>query len=138
MGITENEQKKEYLNRYGKLCRQIKRIEQQIRELRRDKICPAIQYDDMPKGSNQSDLSDYAARLDELEREYIKQKKEKLAICDEIKGKIESLDNENEKDVLIYRYIGLWKWEDICSKMGYSWRQIHYIHSRALKNINIA
>lgn len=56
----------------------------------------------------------------------------KIQKCKEIKDRIEQLENEDEKDVLLYRYIKLMKWEDICTKMKYSWKQIHRIHSNAL------
>ena len=37
------------------------------------------------------------------------------------------------------KYIELKHWEQICVDMNYSWRQIHYIHSEALKMLgNIA
>jgi DNA-directed RNA polymerase specialized sigma subunit len=47
------------------------------------------------------------------------------------------MEDENEKDVLTYRYLRGMKWEDIAVKMGYSWRRIHYIHSKALENFRI-
>lgn len=137
MQKSENEIKKEYLGNYRNLTRQITRLENQIKELRWDKMCPIVTYDDMPKGSNQSDLSDYVARLDELQTECIKLRKEKLEVCQEIRGKIESMENEVEKDVLQYRYIEMLKWEAICIAIGYSWKQTHRIHARALSNFKM-
>lgn len=134
---SENDIKKEYLCSYANLCRQIKRIERQIRILRMDKISPSMFYDDMPKGCNQQDLSAYAAQLDQLEREYIDKKLQKLDKCQAIMDKIEELESENEKDVLTYRYIGMRSWEDICHKMGYSWQHTHRIHAKALQNLKM-
>ena len=100
-------------------------------------MCPAIQYDDMPKGSNQTDLSSYAATLDGYEREYLSEIEYKQELCKEIRDCIEKMERENEKDVLVYRYIELRTWEDIAVRMNYSWQHVHKIHSNALKNFII-
>ena len=47
------------------------------------------------------------------------------------------LMSEDEKDVLMYRYIKLMKWEDICMKMDYSLQHIHRIHKKALENFKM-
>lgn len=52
-----------------------------------------------------------------------------------IENIIEGLD-EKEKLLMRYRYIKGLKWETICYKMDYSWRQIHNIHSKILKELN--
>lgn len=130
----EIEKKKEYLKGYERVVHQMKRSEMIIREIRLDKVCPSVIMDDMPHALYSSDLSAYAAKLDREERRYIKARYKRLMICTEIKNKIEKMDNEDEKDVLIYRYIRLMKWDDIAVKMGYSWQHIHKIHSRALGN----
>jgi len=91
----------------------------------------------MPHASGCNDLSGYVALLDHEERLYIKKRYLCIKKCKEITDKIEGLENEDEKDVLLYRYIKLMKWEDICAEMNYSWRQTHYIHSRALNNFRL-
>jgi len=98
---------------------------------------PALQYDDMPHGTNISDLSDYVVKLDELIEEL---KQERLAAVkqyEEIYREIKRVENEREKDVLTYRYIQCMSWEDICLAMGLGWRKVHYVHSDALKKIKI-
>ena len=62
----ENEQKKGYLKGYITLKRKEKRTLEQIQQLRLDKMFPCVQNDDMPHAHNNSDLSDYIVRLDEL------------------------------------------------------------------------
>lgn len=129
------EEKKEYLHSYEKAKRRIKRIDMQISELRAGKIMPSVTQDGMPKGSgNNSDLSGYVSKLDELEGKYIRARYLQIKLCNEIMGKIEQLENENEKDVLVFRYIKLFKWERICDMMNVSWKTIHRIHSHALVN----
>ena len=132
--MTEIEQKKEYLREYEKAVRQMKRSEEKITEMRLSKIMPSSGNDGMPHAHNNTDLSGYAALLDEEERRYMKARYRRIKICKEITDKIERMDNEDEKDVLVYRYIRLMKWEDICGKISKSWKQTHRIHARALKN----
>lgn len=135
--VSDNELKKEFLREYGKIVRQMERSELKIQEMRASKILPSLINDGMPHGSDQKDLSDYASLLDEEERRYIKYRYQRVKKCKEITDRIERLQNEDEKDILMYRYIKLMKWEDICVKMGYSWRRAHYIHSNALKHFEI-
>ena len=57
--------------------------------------------------------------------------------CRKILNQIERLADENEKDVLLYRYIKLHKWEDICEEMHFCWKHIHRIHTSALENFEM-
>ncbi|WP_418715001.1 sigma factor-like helix-turn-helix DNA-binding protein [Blautia hydrogenotrophica] len=93
--------------------------------------------DGMPHGSGGGDLSGYAARVDALERKIMKARYKRMQVFKEIRDHIERLEDENEKDVLVYRYVRNMKWEDIAVKMGYRWAQIHRIHARALKNLKV-
>lgn len=132
--MTEIEKKKEYLKSYERFVRQMKRSKERIDEMRFNIICPSVISDGMPHAYGGSDLSGYAALLDQEERRYMKARYNRIKKCKEITDRIERLENEDEKDVLMYRYIKLMKWEDICVKMEYSWKHIHRIHSSALNN----
>ncbi len=132
-----NEIKKEYLKGYEDAVRQMKRHEERIHEIRQNRVSPTIILDGMPHAHGHNDLSSYAAILEEEERRYIKARYKRVMKCKEIMNKIERLSNEDEKDVLMYRYIRLLKWEDICERMNLSWRRIHYIHNSALENFII-
>ena len=135
--MTENEKKKWYLRGYERAVRQMQRSELRIRELRLNQICPAVIADGMPHASGGSDLSDFAAAMDEERRKYLKARYLRVKLCQEIMDKIERLPNEDEKDVLAFRYIKLMKWEDICVEMGFSWKQVHRIHSKALTDFKM-
>lgn len=131
---TENEIKKEYLLGFQKISRQLARMENELAEIRLNKYCPSCISDGMPRASGCSDLSSYMAKVDELEKKILKKKYHRLQKQQEIRNRIERMEDENEKDVLTYRYLGGMKWEDIAVKMGYTWQHIHRIHSSALKN----
>ena len=135
--ISEIERKKEYLRGYEKAVRQMERCELKIREMRLNKACPSVINDGMPHMSNQTDLSSYAALLDQEEERYMQYRYQRVKKCKEITERIEQLLDEDEKDILMYRYIKLMKWEDICVKIGHSWQHTHRIHAKALKNFKM-
>ena len=60
----EIEKKKEYLKRYHGAVIAEKAIQQEIDELRMDKMFPMLIQDGMPHGSSCGDLAEYAAQLD--------------------------------------------------------------------------
>ena len=93
--------------------------------------------DGMPHGSSQSDLSDYAADLDALERKLMQERYERVQAYKEIVRKIKDLESENEKDVLFYRYIAGDDWWEIAQKLRYSERQIHRFHGKGLEHFKL-
>lgn len=136
--LTENEKKKEYLMSYQRAKRKVRRLERQLHELRLNKMGPsAINNDGMPRGSDMSDLSDYVAKLDEIEREIVTAKYRRICALQKVQRTIEAMEDEQEKDLLAYRYIDGLKWEEVAVKMCYSWRKIHYLHSEALGHFEI-
>lgn len=134
---TENEKKKEYLRGYNDHVRRIRRIETELAELRTMRISGSGNMDGMPHGSSQSDLSDYAADLDALERKLMQERYERVQAYKEIVRKIKDLESENEKDVLFYRYIAGDDWWEIAQKLRYSKRQIHRFHGKGLEHFKL-
>lgn len=133
----ENEKKKEYLKRYHSAVLAEKAIQQEIDELRMDKMYPMLIQDGMPHGSSCGDLSAYAAQLDELLIELKEQMEKRIKIRREITEKIEAMQDETEKTVLRLRYIHWMRWEQIADRMGYSIRNITKIHGKALAHFEI-
>ena len=133
----ENEQKKEYLKSYRRAVKREQDILDEIQRLRLDKMFPSVVNDGMPHGSSHSDLSDYAAILDEQIDLLKEERLEKVRCYQKIERQISQMENEDEQEVLRLRYILGMKWEEVAVKMDYSWRQIHRIHSSALLNFKI-
>ena len=133
----ENEQKKEYLKSYRRAIKREQDILDEIQRLRLDKMFPSVVNDGMPHGSSHSDLSDYAAILDEQTDLLKEERLEKVRCYQKIERQISQMENEDEQEVLRLRYILGMKWEEVAVKMDYSWRQIHRIHSSALKNFKM-
>ena len=136
--IEENAAKKEYLSEYRHHVHRISRIESELEEIRIMKSNPsAINNDGMPHGSGQSDLSDYAAALDDMERELREERYRRIMAYKDIARRIKNLQSEKEKDVMFYRYIKGMAWHEIAERMGMSERNITRLHGRALANIKI-
>lgn len=133
----ENEEKKEYLKSYRRAVKREKDILDEIQRLRADKMFPSVTNDGMPKGSSQSDLSDYIAILDEQIELLKVERLEKARCYQKIERQIKQMENEDEQEVLRLRYITGLKWEEVALKMNYSWKWIHKIHGRALQNFKI-
>lgn len=135
---AENQQKKEYLASYRQHVRRISRIEAELEEIRIMKSSPsAINNDGMPRGCDQKDLSDYAAALDEMERELLEERYQRTMIYKDIAKRIKSLRSTRENDVMFYRYIkGMPFWE-IALKMDISERWALKLHGQALVHIKI-
>lgn len=135
---TENEKKKELLMSYQKSLRRERQILDEIQELRASKMFPSVINDGMPHGSNQTDLSNYIVSLSEKQEELkhvqleVEKAKQKVYLT------IKQV-NDDEREILQYRYIDGLKWDDVQRKMGFNnLRRIYKIHSNALKNIRLA
>lgn len=134
---AENEKKKEYLRSYRIHVRRIRRIETELVELRAMKVSGSIKMDGMPHGSGQGDLSGYAAELDKLEQDLLRERYHRVLAYKEIVAQIKALKSENEKDVLFYRYIAGLDWWEIAEKLQYSERWIHKLHGKALAHFEL-
>ena len=132
-----NQEKKDYLNGYKISKRREKMILDQIQRLRLDKMFPAMQYDDMPHGTDISDLSDYAVAMDELMEELKAERLEAVRQYTKIHRAIKRVKDDREREVLTYRYLQGERWEDICGLIGLSWMQTHRVHAKALENFEM-
>lgn len=140
MGETnkENERKKDYLKSYKSAVIAAKVIQEEIDELRLDKMCPSVISDGMPHASTCSDLSSYAAELTELEEKLMIARYKRIKLHTEISDNIEAMEDETEKCVLRLKYLQCMTWEEVAVYMNYSWRQIHNFHASALNHFMIA
>lgn len=128
----ENEQKKEYLKSYRRAIKREQDILDEIQRLRLDKMFPSVVNDGMPHGSSHSDLSDYAAILDEQIDLLKEERLERVRCYQKIERQIRQMENEDEQEVLRLRYILGMKWEEVAVKMNYSYRRTLDIHGKAL------
>lgn len=132
-----NEKKKEYLNGYRDAKRREKRILEQIQELRLDTMFPCLQGDGMPRGSSQSDLSNYMERRDKLEEELKQEMLNAVTEYTEIHKAIRKMKDEEEKEILERKYLMRQTWERIAEELGCDRRTAIRKHGNALKKFEI-
>ena len=134
----DNEAKKEYLRSYRKALRREQDILEEIQQLRMDKMFPSLVSDGMPKGSSQSDLSDYMVHWDELMDRLKQERAAKMKLMDEIDKRIRVMKDEDEQRVLRLHYIKGLDWGQTAREMACGERNVHRIHSRALRNFKMS
>lgn len=133
----ENEMKKQYLNGYKYARMRAKRVAEQIQKLRLDTIFPRIQGDGMPRGSNQSDLSDYMSRYDELMEELKRERLDAVIRYTDIHKAIKRMQDDEEKEILERKYLMRQTWELIAERIGCDRSTAIRKHGNALKNFEI-
>lgn len=128
---------KEDLKRYIRLREEMEQVQEKITNLREDLMSPSGKVITWtPAAPKQGDkFADVAAKMDELERRYEDMLLERIHLCAAIENAIEKVDDDRMRILLRSRYIQGKTWEQICVQLNYSWRQIHYLHSKALKKI---
>ena len=132
----ENNRKKEYLNGYRKAVRRIRRVDEELQELA--KSVKATDYSGMPHGGGTSkDLSDELARIDSLKRKLEREKEQGVESYISIEKCIGEVEDEEENDVLFYRYVKGLRWWEIAEKMECTERWVHKLHGRALNRLKI-
>nr|WP_294582611.1 hypothetical protein [uncultured Anaerotignum sp.] len=132
-----NEEKKQYLRRYQTAKRRVGLIQEEIEELRSSKTSPVGLGDGMPRGSGTSDLSGYAARLDELLRELEAEREMQMVTYREIRQQIGMVPDAIEQEILSRRYLIGQSWEKIAVEMKYSYRHVTKLHGYALNHFEI-
>ena len=129
----ENEIKKEYLKRYAVLKRKESVLELEIEEIRSRYTGQAITYSDMPHGTDQRDLSDYAAQVDELLAELMRIRDDTIKERKSIASDIDAMQDGREKDLLKLRYILCMTWEDVADQMHLDVRWVHRIDRKSTR-----
>lgn len=133
-----NEEKKKYLKSYLNMRSREAELIEEIAELKSRYTGQAITYSDMPKGSADKDLSDYAAEVDKLERRLRTMQQEAVKTYLQISDAIEKVEKITERQVLRIRYLqGITDWDVIGDKLGYSRTHAARIHGRALIHFRI-
>jgi DNA-directed RNA polymerase specialized sigma24 family protein len=134
--MTERERKddlKKRLHRYRDLEAERQQIEQELDRVRDAMTGPrGANLDGMPKAPGVGDpvlgvVSQHLA----LEERYRLQLEKLAAAQATIEDMIEGLEPMTRK-LMRHRYIEGLPWEEVCVAVGYSWRQTHNIHAKAL------
>lgn len=137
MGAVSNEEKKQFLWGYRDSLRRIERIKAEMEELRAMRANISAGGGGAGRKGYKNDLSGCIAKLDTLEKDKEKELCNMVQSHERIEKAISNLEDEQEREVLLYRYIKGLDWQEIAEKMAYSKRQIHRFHGRALEHLNL-
>lgn len=128
-GNTEKKElKKTYLQSYQALSFSIKTLEVLINRMKEE------QRQTMTVLAVQSGTGRSEVEMTDVFTCLRKQLAEKNLICSAIVKKVECMDCEIEKNILLLKYISGYTWEEISEITNYSLRQVYNIHNLALKH----
>ena len=129
---------KEFLNKIRYIDTMINCKLEQVAELRNMLLPGAIRYDKerVQSSHNIDRFTDTMLKVIELEEKINCDIDELVKLKSVAREKIERMENEVEKVILYKRYFNNKTFEQISVEMNYSWRQIHRLHSEALKNFD--
>jgi len=128
---------KERLRKYQNIKREQEQLRDHLEEIEAALYYPKIpQLSDMPGGgakeaNPQEELAIYHI---ELQGRYRAKLEELAAEQLAIEKAIETLEPA-QRMLFRYRYLEGLKWEEVCIKINYSWKQTHNLHSAGLKQL---
>lgn len=128
---------KQKLKEYTWIKKNIDHLEIELLSLesRATKVTPHISDEPNSKGYRQDKTADLVAAMIDTKILINKQLEKLYKIRLEIEESISDLP-EKEQYLMRARYLENKTWEQICVDMSYCWKQIHRIHSKALKAIS--
>ena len=127
---------KQRLQRYTELLEEIDNQSERLMRLESSMTAPrSLNMDGMPRGTGTGDpvlaiVSQHLA----LKEKYL----QLLGELSRAQSEIEDLINvlpPRDRVLMRLRYIQGLQWEEVCLAVGYSWRQTHRTHSKALDAI---
>ena len=134
-------EKKKYLERYYILKKEEQNFDTEIAVINDMYGLHAITINGLPKSKNQADLSDSIIKIyekcDKLRREYIKRRAKTVLAGVEILNKINELDDEDDKRILIQRHVLMQSMKSIAEKESYSRSGLDKGYRKAVNSIKL-
>ena len=134
----DNQEKIAYLKQYKSLDKQIDRLleEREIWKSRAMKVTQTLS--DMPKAKADEDSRQNAiVKMIEADIEATRKIDQLVDLGRVINRQIDNIEDAELRLILQYRYIAGIRWEEIAFRLNYSWRNTHYMHSKALSKLCI-
>ena len=128
-------QAQQYLERIRKIDVQIDCMVQE-REALKDmalRVTPSMSGSGGSSGGNQDKLGGAVARIVDMQEKIDRAVDELINLKREASTLLERLDKPEHYRVLHERYIQYKSFEQIAAGMGYTYRNAHYLHGRALQ-----
>ena len=130
---------KEYLSQYRLLDTRIKDKIDQIRSLRElaEKCTSAISVNRGKVANSDSAMEKAIIAVVDMEKEVQQEMDGLLRLKKEISDAIKTVENEEYRILLEKRYLCFNGWKSIAESMGYSLRNIYFMHNLALEKVKI-
>jgi len=130
---------KEYLSQAYRIDQRINSKLEQVATLRELAVKATSTLSDMPHNHmrNASSMENIICKIVGLEDEINTDIDRLVDLKREISGVINSVEKPEYHLLLELRYQNYKTWEEIAEMMDYSWRNIHYIHAKALKAVEL-
>lgn len=130
-----------YLSAYSITNMYIDSLFDEIDRIESKKVRLTSVLSDMPKGNGKSMTEKWTEaiqRLEEIQEEMNIEAQELSKELSDVRRAIKSLDNENQKTVLMLRYVSGLTWNEVVRKLRgfYSERQVFRIHKEALIQVH--
>ncbi len=129
---------KEYLNQVRLLDTRINNKLEELSRLRAmvTKITTTLKADVVGGGGNQDKVGDAVARIVDLQCEINEAVDDYVDRSREIAATIDQIADADQLAVLHKRYFEYKKWEEIACEMFMTYRNVCYIHGRALQSVS--
>jgi hypothetical protein len=128
----------EFLTKPRRISKKIMRLEARRTELMSCMLPSGIRYDlDKVQTSPDDPMVRMAGEVDEIERQIKALQQKRWAAVNQISDMIESLPDEDEKTLLMLKWIKDEKIEDIRKKMHYSKTAAYQIYNNGMKSLEI-
>ena len=125
---------KEYLNRVRRQNFIVKQAEKELTAVKSDILSlKASSMSEKVSGTKEADLADKYIKLEKYFDRVIGEWDKLIDMRIEAKAMIAMLPDEMQQAVLYARYINCEDWERIAADMKFSWRNIFYLHGKALQ-----
>jgi DNA-directed RNA polymerase specialized sigma subunit len=130
---------KEYLSQAYRIDQRINSKLEQVASLRELALKITASYRTEPKGTNKpgSAKENVIVKIIDLENQIDTDIDTLVDIKRDIMKVIKSVEQPEYNLLLELRYLNYKTWEEIAEIMNYSWRNVHYVHGKALSAVKL-
>ena len=130
---------KEYLSEAFELKRRIEIKMKRAEVLRKLAERARIEISELPKNPNhlKSPMEEAMIKLLTVEEEILRDTDELTRVMRSIQSSINDVPDSSCRLILEMRYLAFMKWEDIASELGWTERNVFYVHGKALRLVKV-
>jgi len=128
---------KEYLSQAYRIDQRINSKLEQVRSLNELATKATNTISDMPGSAtrNVHQMEDVVVKIVDLQVDINADIDELVDLKSDIMGVIKEVDSPEQQTLLELRYLCFKSWEEIAVAMGYTVRNVYFLHRQALRNV---